>query len=336
MRSLRPTVLLTLCLCMLWLSPVAAKGPVTLNVDVPSGKWKACRLRNLPKDAVVAVEVETNGDIVVALMDESNYQRFPTPPRPLFHGRVEKRLSFSVSIPAKGHYYVVFDNRSRPQPRAVKVTIHATRAGAGKMEPADKILSKFEQQLHQIFVFDPFPIRVEQCGVPKAFVDTSGIILCAEYPRYLYATLGERQKAVDTLSFSIFHELGRVLLAQWNHPLFDNVEVTDELASVLMVMLNQKERAIAMAEYLLKNPSASETIMKLLRDDRHPLSVQRARNVLRWLRDPRLARRWQAVLVPHMQTTLLKRLKLKPTPWTDLSLIDKELAARRKAIRTDI
>jgi hypothetical protein len=31
-----------------------------------------------------------------------------------------------------------------------------------------------------------------------------------------------------------------------------------------------------------------------------------------------------------MQTSLLKRLKAKPTPWTDLPLVEKELAKRNK------
>jgi hypothetical protein len=41
------------------LAPAAAqvKGPVTFSVDVPPGRWKAVRLRNLPKDAVLAVRV---------------------------------------------------------------------------------------------------------------------------------------------------------------------------------------------------------------------------------------------------------------------------------------
>ncbi len=320
---------------MVWLCPLAANGPVTLNVDLPPGKWKAMRLKNLPKDAFVAVEVRSTGEIVVALVDENNYRRFPTPPRPLFLGRVEKKLSFSVTVPAKGHYYVIFDNRLGPQARAVTVTVRAARGGEGKLDAAEKILRKFEQQLHQIFVFDPFPIRVEQCGVPKSFVDKSGIVLCAEYPQHLYNTLGQREKAENALLFTIFHEVGHILLAQWNYPFYTNEEVADEFATVLMVMLNQKERAIGMAEYFVKNPSASEAIMKLFRDDRHPLSVQRARNILRWLKDPQLARRWQTVLVPHMQTTLLKGLRRQPTAWTDLPLVRKELTTRRKTNPSD-
>jgi hypothetical protein len=328
MRSLCKVILVTICLWALSLSSVAADGLVSLNVNIPPGKWKGIRLRNLPKDAGVAVQVVSSGEIVVALVDSKGYQRFSETSRPLFLGQVEKKLAFAVSIPAKGDYFVVLDNRSGKEPRMVTVTVRAARAGAGQTKAAEEILRKFEQQLHQLFVFDPFPIGIQQCGAPKAFVDTSGIVLCAEYVQHLYDILKDQERTKDALSFSIFHEVARMLLSKWNHPFSANEEVADEFATVLMVMLNQKERVIAIAEYFVKNPSASETLLNLFRDDRHPLSVQRARNILSWVRDPQLAHKWQKLLVPHMQTTLLKRLQQQPTPWTDLPLVEKELFER--------
>jgi hypothetical protein len=71
-------------------------------------------------------------------------------------------------------------------------------------------------------------------------------------------------------------------------------------------------------------------LKRLFQDERHPLTLKRATNVLQWLEDPRLVRNWQNTLVPHMQTSLLKRLKAKPTPWTDLPLVERELARRDK------
>jgi hypothetical protein len=127
-----------------------------------------------------------------------------------------------------------------------------------------------------------------------------------------------------------------VLLSKWNHPLSTNEEVADEFATVLMVMLNQKERVMTIAEYFIKNPSTSETLLNLFGGERHPLSVQRAKNVLSWSRDPQLVYKWQKVLVPHMQTTLLKRLQQHPTPWTDLSLVEKELFQRSNKSKTTI
>ncbi len=49
----------------------------------------------------------------------------------------------------------------------------------------------------------------------------------------------------------------------------------------------------------------------------------------RTTKDPNLVHKWQTVFVPHMQRPILERLQEQPTPWTDLALVEKELAARR-------
>jgi hypothetical protein len=110
-------------------APAAAqvKGPVTFTVEVPPGKWKALRLRNVPTGALVAVEVRTSGDVVVAFVDGTEYQRYPAVQRPLFAGRVEKRIAFSVTAPAAGNYFVVFDNLSGTESRVVTVQVRAAR-----------------------------------------------------------------------------------------------------------------------------------------------------------------------------------------------------------------
>jgi hypothetical protein len=324
------TFLLSLVFCSLSLNAFAVSGPVTLNVDVPSGQWKGIRLRNLPKDAVVAVQVESNGDILVGLVDAKSYQGPPDKRRPLFMGRVEKRLSFSVTTQTSGDHYLLFDNRTGAQARVVTVTVRAARGTADQMQTANKILRAFEQQLHRLFEFDTFPIGVKQCGEPKAFVDRSGVVLCAEYVYHLYDVIDDKEKTRDALSFSIFHEIGRVLLSKWKHPFSSNIDVADEFATVLMVIVKQEQRASGAAEYFVQNPTASVVLKRLFQDERHPLTLKRATNVLQWLEDPRLVRNWQNTLVPHMQTSLLKRLKAKPTPWTDLPLVERELARRDK------
>jgi hypothetical protein len=338
MQNLPKTVLFAICFSLLWFSAEASTGgPIRLNVDVPSGQWKTARLRKLPKETVVAVKVECEGDILVAVVDTKNYLIYPKVPRPLFLGQVVKRLSFSVSIPESGDYFVVLDNRSGPKTKTVTLTVAAARSSADQVEAADKILHTFERQLHQLFIFDPFSMGVERCNEPKAFLDGSGVSLCAEYVYYLYDTLGDKQRAQDALAFSIFHEVAQELLAEWHHPTASNKESADEFATVLMVMLKQSERASSLAEYIVSNPSASESLSRVLNDDRHPPSPQRARNILRWLEaSHQLTRKWQRTLVPHMQTILLKRLLLKPTPWTDLELVEKELRTRQKATPKNI
>ena len=308
----------------------ADKGPFTFSVEVPVTKWKAMRLKNLPKDAVVGVKIETSGEVGVSFLDSTDYLLFPKPVRPVFQGRVQKKISFSVTIPDSGHYYVVFFNDSGAEPRAVKVTVRAARGAQKNLAAAQERLQKFERRLNRIFIFETFSISVKECGEAKAFTGPTGIVLCKEYVQKLYETLKKNKaKASDAALFTVLHEVGHVFLKQWDYPFFDNEEIADEFATAIMVMFGQKERVRAKAEFFSANPSLLEALAKLRRDDRHPLSKQRARNILRWSKDPQLVRKWQKIFVPHMQTAFLERLKKKAPPWTDLPLIEKELAARR-------
>jgi len=330
MRVFLGKALVLFLLLSLSLPAAAASGPVMLNVDVPAGQWKGARLKNLPKDAVVAVQVECDGRILVALVDSETYRRSPRISHPLFLGQVEGKLSFSVTIAKAGHHYLIFDNRSGTETRAVRVTVHAARGGSDQLASASKILREFERQLHKIFVFDPIPIRVRKCGAPRACPDSAGIVLCAEYIYYLYDILEDQERSKDVLSFSIFYEFGHALLSAWDHPFSSNTEVTDEFATVLMVMVDHDKRVAGAAEVFLENPAACVALNRLLQDERHPLSLERAKKVQLWLKDPHLVRNWQSVLVPHMQTSLLKILQKRPTPWTDLALVEQELARRNK------
>ncbi|MDL1982984.1 MAG: DUF1883 domain-containing protein [Deltaproteobacteria bacterium] len=330
-------ILFALLLILFCSTAEAIKGPIIVNTDVLSGSWKAIRLKNLPKDAVVALEIKSDGEIMVVLVDSNDYQSFPNTSRPLFLGRVEKKLSFSVSIPESGHYYVILDNRTGRRKRAITVTAAAARGEMDQISAANSILRVFERQLHQIFIFDSFPIGVERCDTSKAFADRLGIILCAGYVQQIDNHIRDRQKAQDALGFSIFHELGRILLAQWNHPAAARKATADEFATVLMIMLKQTEKLSDNAENFAQNPLISETLRQVLKDDRHPLTVQRAKRISAWLKDPMIVLKWQKFLVPHMQTALLKRLQQYPTSWTDLPIVEKELALRaQKFTRKDL
>jgi len=330
MQTLFKTILLTFSFITICSPAVAASGPVTVNADIQAGDSKAIRLKSLPQNAVIAVSVESSGKIKAMVMDASNYLRFPNHHRPLFVGQIQRRLAFSVTIPATGDYYLLLDNRAGQKPRAVKVTVNAARSSKDQLESANHILRNFEEQLHKVFVFDPFYFGVKQCGETKAFIEGSGIVLCTEYLYQLYYSIKDKQMAQNALAVSIFHEVGRVLLSNWKHPMSTNQGVADEFAIVLMVMVNQEGRAGAISKYFIENPSVLKDLDKQLRGKNHPLSEQAARNIPGWLKNPKFVLKWQKLLVPHMQTTLLKRLHQHPTDWTDLSLVEKELEVRRK------
>jgi hypothetical protein len=329
MKFLLRTGLFSLFALLVWTNAFAASGPFTVNMDVPSGQWKAARLKNLPKGATLAVKVESSGDVNIAILDSTSKGE-PDTSRPLFTGKVDRRLSFSVTVSEAGDHYLVLDNRRGSEPRAVKVTVQAAASSSDRLQAADKVMKLVELQLAQGFIFDPFPIGIKPCGVPRAFAETPGAMLCTEYVYHLYDALKDKENARDFLFFSIYHEVSQELLRTWNHPEAMKIETSDEFAVVLMLMLNQKSRVLGAADFSAKNPSTFNTMTKLFQDDRHPLSAQRAKNVLKWTKDSDLLKKWQAFLVPHMQTALLKKLKQKPTSWTDLSLVEKELASRDK------
>ncbi len=94
-----------------------------LSLDVQAGKWKSVRLKNLPENSSVRIEVKSNNDVTLSIMDEANYKKYPNITRPLLRSRVINRFSFSVRIPATGHYYIVFDNSKGLREAKLDVTI---------------------------------------------------------------------------------------------------------------------------------------------------------------------------------------------------------------------
>jgi hypothetical protein len=322
--------------CMLGSPPTlfaATEG--TFTTEVPPGQWKAVRVRNLPAAAKIAVEANSTGGIGIAFLDSTDYKNFPAIAHPLFQGQFEQRLSFTVTITAPGDYYALLDNRSGNAARQVVVTIKGSRGGAVRVSPAsiEKLqasLDEFEQKLTQIFIFQSFPLKVKRCGMAQAFASAKGIVLCTEYAEKLYETLGEKDKVSDALLFTVFHELGHVLLAQWKSPVYDNEEVADEFATSVMILLGLKDRVKAKAEFFEAQPARLEALAKSFKDDRHPLSAQRARNILRWANDPTLLRKWQGQLLPHIRTAVLEKLDRSSAPPFDRTAIARELAARRQ------
>ena len=94
------------------------------------------------------------------------------------------------------------------------------------------------------------------------------------------------------------------------------------------MLFEQGDRARSQAEYFSKIPADKEFALKRSRDDRHPLSQQRARNILGWLGDPTLLQRWQKIFIPHLQTEVLEAMTRSDKPWIDRTLVARELAFR--------
>ena len=85
-----------------------------------------------------------------------------------------------------------------------------------------------------MFVFEPIEIEAARCSKANLYAQDSRIVVCAEFAQQLLEDLGDRDRASSALAFAVFHELGHVLLNQWRYPFYDNEEVADEFATVLI------------------------------------------------------------------------------------------------------
>lgn len=312
----------------------------TLNADVAAGKIYSARLGNLSKDATVAITIVSDGQVTVTMIDQERFDKVPTGIRPLFSGQTNDKLSFKIRVPKSGNYYLLLDNRTGRDDRSVMLTIRASTTGqvvptrkfteqfSQKLKQAHAQFEKFEVGLRKYFVFGDLDIRLRSCGQANATTLRNLVVICAELAPLLLRHLKDKKKAQDALIFSMVHELGHVLLKQWKYPFYDNEEIADEFATVLMVMFGQGHRVRSPIEFFLSIKPGQESEFKHRRFNRHPLSVQRARNLKRWLEDQSLVRRWQPILVPNMQTPVLKALMRRPKNWTDIEVVKNELVRR--------
>jgi len=338
--SLAVPVLLAALAAALAAPPAARAVSKTASYsgEIEAGRWSGIRLSNLVSTATLDVALSTDGELGVLLLDESGYGALPAGfgagAGAMFRGRTDDEIGFFVTVPESGDYYLVIDNRAGDRPRSYTLEVTAsldTDAAGLPAQAAARLeasLDRLTDALAQLFVFESLDIRAARCGRENLYSDADGIVICAEFAQRLMDQLGDRQKASDALAFAVFHELGHVLLRQWRYPAYDNEEVADEFATMLMRLLGADAKVRAQAEYFAAGDADAEVERKLATDDRHPLSVQRARNILRWLADPKLVRRWQPVLVPHMRTALLEQIADQPPGWADAELVAEELARR--------
>lgn len=319
-------------------SAVAASStPMSFTVDVPPGKWKSVHLKNLPKDIVVAVAMTSNGAITVGFLDAPDHKQFPTMSRPLFWGQAESKLGFSVTIQQNGDYYVVLDNRNAATPKKVTITARASLSKEAakaiqeeRVRQVERQLKKLEQRLNQAFIFEPVPISVKQCGKPAAFVRSDGLTLCLEYVRALLTALSDKAQASDALAYSLFYEMAQLLENKWklDHASPSRPHSLDELTTVLMLTFRLDTQVRSYAQTLISRSDVAAQLASSFPDSAHLLDPSRAQRVLDLANDPALLQNWQPILVPRMQTAMLKHLKQHPQHWTNEDLLDRELETR--------
>ena len=116
----------------------AAAAAAQVTFEVPQGKTKSMRLRNLASGMVMSIALRANGSLLVALVGAHELKASPKNPETLFRGAVERAMSFQVSIPRSGDYYLVLNNRRGSEPLKVQVTIRTERAKKPAAPPAEE------------------------------------------------------------------------------------------------------------------------------------------------------------------------------------------------------
>ena len=314
----------------------SAKKPLTVSLTIPAGTLKAIRLRNLPRETMVAVALRCDGSLTVGLVNASDRARFPDVTNPLFLGQTESKLGFSATIPQQGDYFIVLDNRTGTDPRHITMTTRARLGGtaaknliAAQLKKVEAQLKVLELKLNQAFMFTPIPIRVASCKQTTPFERQEGLTLCLQYARHLMEAFQDKTQASDALIYSMFYEMAHVFQQQWNVAPEDPSASLDELTTVLMLTFRLDANVRAYSQTMINQPDLSSSLEDVFHDPFHPLTIDRAQRVLTWATDPDLVRKWQPRLIPHMQTKMLQQLHDHPQPWSDRELIETELRTRR-------
>ena len=119
-----------LCAVFLFSSLLCASSALAasamVNVDVPTGTLKSIKLNRLPKGATIEVQIESTGSLYVAMVTGKGLLE---PTRPLFVSQLDRKLSFTVVIPAPDDYYLVLDNRKGDKDRQVALAMRASAPG---------------------------------------------------------------------------------------------------------------------------------------------------------------------------------------------------------------
>ena len=106
-----------------------------MTVEVPAGQTRSIRLRSVPGGSVMAIRIESDGRVLVALVAAKQLKNPGSPPKALFRGSADRKLTFRVSIAERDDYFLVLNNRQGTEPRSVEVEIRSARRAPKPVPP---------------------------------------------------------------------------------------------------------------------------------------------------------------------------------------------------------
>lgn len=296
------------------------EGAFTLESKVAAKKLQGVRLGNLQSNIVISIDVNSDTAIDVFVVNKQDFMELPDSESRLFESKAALSHQVMFKVKQAGDYYLVFDNRNGTKGKKINATIIIGVKPQRKMQ-MDELLTGVDSAkkqvkilfsaLKEVFIFEDIEFDVVPCNDINMKSKATKIILCHEFASFILDWAETRKQAEYLLLFGLIHEIGHSLLAQWQYPFWNNEEVTDELAVVLLRMINQKH-VIQTTEDLFNAVNLEKEIqLKSQKDDRHPVSVQRARNLKRWKNDPQLLVKWESVLKPRMREKYRQTFRFK-------------------------
>lgn len=334
-------ILLTILICILYFNSTAmadvfvqpAETILNEKIKIAAGTYSYCKFI-LNKDEhlnlTIAVKGKSNNKIDINLVDANNFQLFKANQQYSYFTSVGNSINGQGNLefiaPQSNIYYLILDNRkalllSRDVDlNVIKISNTPTEASLSMQKAYENIYN----DLKHMFIFNDFNINVKTCGMENAFSNPD-ITMCIELIDSL-----KKQNLPNAVVFVFLHETAHSLLNLWNYPTYDNEDVVDEIATVLAIMSGHEDIALEAAQYWAEKPLIKRSVYI---DDRHSISQQRARNIIKWInKKPELISRWINLLAPKMTNEALKKLAtVSNAPFS--SAITEEIK-KRKLLKT--
>jgi len=235
---------------------------------------------------------------------------------------------FTYDVLKSGRHYLVFDNGySLMNVKRGRYTVMITTALPDEQrQPFETMFSNLPTEIGKTFRVEPFKTYLKPCGQENAYSNTAtgDVTFCSEL---LFPLLMKQREGA--FMGIMMHELGHTLLNLWGMPNYDNEQVVDEFAMVYLYLEGMQEKAMDWIAYFEEHNSAQQAAYQLNNDMRHPISIQRVRNIKRILDNPKpVIDRWNSFLYPHMTNFALKGIIENAGKYGNVALAQKTLDDR--------
>lgn len=300
---------------------IAAQKTLPIQFSLNAGQSKSAKLQNVQAGSILSLGAEADCELWVDLKRANSGQR-------LFATKMPKNWNTVIRVDQTGEYMLYFHNQSGEACHfSAKLTVRLDTPVADKNSAS---LQKISMEIQKVFIAEDIQYRLISCNVNNSFARDSTVLLCREHLEELQENAASKKIAEHLFLFTLMHETSHVLLTQWQYPFNSNEDVVDEFAVVLTKLMKKDAAIESQAHYFEQQPTQSEYEHILQNNDRHTLSIQRARNLRNWAKDEALLARWMPLLIPHIQTATLEGLRQTPNE-TLRERIAEELAQRSRS-----